>query len=120
LTLNKRLWYFFPKEGGKMPRKSPYTILLTREEKKKLEATARRYTLPYYNVIRAKITLYAAQGMKNKDIGLKLDLPRQIISKWRKRFYERRLDGLEDEERKGCLPPIFPPSRSRRNKSTCL
>jgi transposase len=102
-----------------MPRKSPYTILLTQEEKKKLEAIAGRYTSPYYNVIRAKITLYAAQGMENKDIGLKLDLPRQIISKWRKRFYERRLNGLEDEERKG-RPPIFSPSRSRRNKSTCL
>ncbi|MBM4136275.1 MAG: helix-turn-helix domain-containing protein [Nitrospira sp.] len=102
-----------------MPRKSPYTILLTQEEKKKLEEIARRYTSPYYNIIRAKITLYAAQGMENKDIGLKLNLPRQIISKWRKRFYERRLNGLEDEERKG-RPPIFSPSRSSRNKSTCL
>lgn len=119
MTLIKDYGIFLPEEGGKMPRKTPYAILLTQAEKKKLEAIARRYTSSYYNVIRAKIILYAAQGMENKEIGLKLDLPRQIVSKWRKRFYERRLDGLEDEERKG-RPPIFSPSGSRRNKSARL
>jgi transposase len=102
-----------------MPRKSPYNILLAHDEKLKLESIARQYTSPYYYVVRAKIALYAAQGMDNKDIGTKLDLPRQIVSKWRKRFYERRLDGLEDEDRKG-RPPVFSPSRGRRSKSTCL
>ncbi len=37
-----------------MPKKSPYTILLTESEKSKLEAMARKYTLAYYMVVRAK------------------------------------------------------------------
>ena len=37
----------------------------------------------------------------------RLDTPRQIVSKWRKRFFERRLAGLGDEPRPGC--PRGPP-----------
>lgn len=96
-----------------MPRKSPYTILLTQDEKHILENDAHRYTSPYYLVIRAKIALYAAQGMSNDSIGQRLDLPRQIVSKWRKRFFERRLAGLEDDPRQG-RPPAFSPSGRNR------
>ena len=95
-----------------MPRESPYSINLTAKEKKKLEAMARRYTSPYRDVIRAKIVLYAAQGLRNDEIAARLDTPRQIVSKWRKRFFERRLDGLEEETRKG-RPPRFSPQRRR-------
>ena len=102
-----------------MPRTSPYAIQLSNEEKQKLELIARKYTSPYYHVVRAKVALYAAQGLENKDIGLKLDLPRQIVSKWRKRFHERRLEGLEDEQRKG-RPPVFSPTRFRGDKGTRL
>jgi transposase len=92
-----------------MPRKSPYTILLTYEEKRILEREAQRYTSPYFRVVRAKIALYAALGLQNDEIGRRLDLPRQIVSKWRKRFFEKRLAGLEDEARQG-RPPAFSPS----------
>jgi transposase len=92
-----------------MPRNSPYTILLTQEERRLLENDAQKYTSPYYRVVRAKIALYAAQGMRNDEIGKRLDLPRQIVSKWRKRFFEKRLSGLEDETRQG-RPPVFSPS----------
>ncbi len=92
-----------------MPRKSPYTILLTTEEKRILEHAARKYTSPYYQVVRAKIALLAAQGLPNDEIGRRVDLPRQIVSKWRKRFFEKRLVGLEDEARQG-RPPAFSPS----------
>ncbi len=47
-----------------MPRKSPYTILLTESEKSQLEAMARKYTLAYYMVVRAKIVLLAAVQRK--------------------------------------------------------
>lgn len=54
----------------------------------------------------------AAQGSANDQIAASLSVPRQIVSKWRKRFFEERLAGLEDEPRTG-RPPGFPP-RSRR------
>ncbi len=71
-----------------MPRSSPYTILLSDEERRALQAQAAKYTAPYFEVLRAKIVLYAADGLKNQAIGPRLDLPR---------FDKRRLRGL-----KGC------------------
>ncbi len=100
-----------------MPRRSPYTILLSDEERHELQAQAAKYTAPYFEVLRAKIVLHAAAGLENQEIATRLDLPRQVVSKWRKRFYKRRLRGLEDEPRSG-RPPGFSPSRRRQRKGT--
>jgi transposase len=91
-----------------MPRNSPYTILLDIEEKEHLEAITRKYTSPYCDVMRAKVVLLATQGLSNKEIGKRLDLPRQIVSKWRKRFFDQRLAGLQERPRHG-RPRFFPP-----------
>ena len=91
-----------------MPRKSPYAIVLSDVEQNELEQTASKYTSPYYIVVRAKAVLMAAQGLDNKTIGERLSLPRQIVSKWRKRFFEERLEGLADRPRTGC-PSGFSP-----------
>ena len=91
-----------------MPRQSPYTILLDQDEKRHLQAIARKYTSPYRDVMRAKVILLAAQGLSNKQIGARLELPRQIVSKWRKRFFEQRLVGLQERPRRG-RPAVFPP-----------
>jgi transposase len=93
-----------------MPRKSPYEIALTAHEKKTLEAAARKYTSPYRNVVRSKIILLAAQDYDNDEIASRLDTPRQIVSKWRKRFYYDRLMGLQDQPR-GGRPGSFSPRR---------
>ena len=69
---------------------------------------ARKYTSPYYVVVRAKAILLAADGLENKIIGQQLQMPRQIISKWRKRFFEQRLAGLQDLPRRG-RPSRFSP-----------
>jgi DDE superfamily endonuclease/Homeodomain-like domain len=91
-----------------MPRTSPYSLTLTDAERTQLEARARRYTSPYSEVIRAKIVLYAAEGLGNDEIAARLDTPRQVVSKWRKRFFDERLAGLTDLPR-GGRPPSFPP-----------
>ena len=96
-----------------MPRRSPYEITLTAAERLELEARARKYTSPYRDVIRAKIILMAAQGLPNDVIGSHLDTPRQIVSKWRKRFHELGFPGLEEEPRGGA-PARFSPQRRRR------
>ena len=95
-----------------MPRTSPYTIQLSNLERTHLETQARKYTSPYYAVLRARIILLAAQGRANDQIAASLSVPRQIVSKWRKRFFEERLAGLEDEPRPG-RPPVFPPRGGR-------
>jgi transposase len=91
-----------------MPRKSPYTLLLSQNERIELERIARKYTSPYYTVVRAKIALMAAEGLDNKTIGERLSLPRQVVSKWRKRIFDDRLAGLEDKPRPG-RPSGFSP-----------
>jgi len=91
-----------------MPRKSPYNIVLIPEERSALNAILRQYTLPYFKVVRAKAILLAAQGLQNKQIGEKLDLPREVVYKWRKRFFYERMDGLQDRPRRG-RPRAFSP-----------
>ncbi|MCL6091715.1 MAG: helix-turn-helix domain-containing protein [Actinobacteria bacterium] len=91
-----------------MTRKSPYVLDLTADQRRELEARARRYTSPYRNVVRAKIVLMAAEGLDNEEIAARLDTNRVIVSKWRKRFFTQGLAGLEERPR-GGRPPVFPP-----------
>ena len=95
-----------------MPRRSPYRIELSDEERAVLTSMARSYTLPYWQVIRAQMVLMAADGMGNDEIAARLNCGRDVVSQWRKRFFEQRLAGLEDRPRRG-RPPTFPPSRPR-------
>jgi transposase len=82
-------------------RKSPYNVQLTAEEKAALESLARKYTAPYCVVIRARVILLAAKGLANEQIAACLSMGRQNVSKWRKRFFHKRLKGLDDELRTG-------------------
>jgi len=79
-----------------MPRHSPYRIELTGEERGVLESLARSYTLPYRRVTRAQMMLMAADGLRNDQIAARLRVGRDVVSQWRKRFFEQRLAGLED------------------------
>ena len=97
-----------------MPRRSPYIIRLSTEDEARLKAIARKYTSQYRDVLRAKVILRAAQGLRNDQIAAILDTPRQIISKWRRRFYEEGLAGLEERPRRG-RPAGFSPRRRDRD-----
>jgi hypothetical protein len=92
-----------------VPRHSPYRIELSDQERAVLESLARSYTLPYSQVVRAQMVLMAADGMRNDQIARELRCGRDVVSQWRKRFFEQRLAGLEDRPRRG-RPPVFPPS----------
>jgi transposase len=97
-----------------VPRSSPYRIELSSSERAQLETLAHQYTSPYRDVVRARIILYAADGLSNDVIASRLDTPRQIVSKWRKRFFKQRLAGLDELPRRG-RPVRFSPQRSRRD-----
>jgi len=92
-----------------MPRHSPYRIELSSEQKQALESLARSYTLPYWQVVRAQMVLLAAQGLRNDEIAQRLNCRREVVSQWRKRFFEQGLQGLEDRPRRG-RPATFPPT----------
>lgn len=91
-----------------MPRQSPYAIELSDEQRRVLEARARKYTLPYREVVRAQMVLLAAQGLGNDEIAARLNTRREVVSMWRKRFFYEGLAGLEERLRRG-KPPAFPP-----------
>ena len=48
-----------------------------------------------------KVFSEAREGMENKEIGERLNLPRKTVSKWRKRFFYKRERGLVDRPRAG-------------------
>jgi transposase len=95
-----------------MPRRSPYVVKLTGEERRSLETKVRKYTLPYRDVVRAQIVLMAAQGIGNDEIAARLNTRREVVWQWRKRFCEERLPGLEERPRRG-RPAVFPPRGGR-------
>ena len=91
-----------------MPRRSPFRIELDAGARQALEQRARRYTLPYREVIRAQIVLLAAGGLDNDVIAARRNTRREVVSKWRKRFFEEGLAGLEERPRHG-RPTRFSP-----------
>lgn len=91
-----------------MPQISPYSIVLSAAEERELRRRAAKYTLPYFEVLRAKMILFAAEGCSNNQIAARLDSRREVVSMWRKRFFEDRLAGLEEHPRPG-RPRVFPP-----------
>ena len=92
-----------------MPRQSPYTIELSEEQRRILGTRARKYTLPYRDVVRAQMVLLAAEGLRNDEIARRLNTRREVVSMWRKRFFQEGLQGLEERPRRG-KPPAFPPT----------
>ena len=95
-----------------MPRSSPFVIRLSSAEQAELQRRAGKYTLSYFQVQRAKMILLAAEGLNNDQIAARLDSRREVVGRWRKRFFADRLAGLEEHARPG-RPRTFSP-RPRR------
>ena len=100
-----------------MPRQSPFVIKLTDEETLTLRQRARKYTLPYFQVLRAQMILLAAEGFQNDEIATRLNTRREVVSQWRKRFFDERLKGLEERSRPG-RPRAFPPRGDRSGQGS--
>lgn len=83
-----------------MSRKAP-GIILTEEEKKRLNALIRGQKTEQRYVLRAQIVLDASKGLENKQIALKLNANKMTVTTWRSRFFEKRMEGLKDEQRPG-------------------
>ena len=78
-------------------------VVLSDGERETLERWARRRKSSQALALRCRIVLGAAAGETNKSIAAALGCVEATVSKWRRRFAERRLDGLADDPRPG--PP---------------
>ena len=84
-----------------MPWAKSIPIELTDDERTELESVVRKATAPQGAVFRARIILEAASGASNRAIAQKLGSDRVTVRTWRKRFFRKRLQGLEDCPRSG-------------------
>lgn len=79
-------------------------IKLTTGERKKLQSWVRSRTLPKRQAERAKIVLLAADGRSNGDIAEELGVKPHTVGRWRARFAEDRLKGIEKDLPRGGRP----------------
>ncbi|NJM34264.1 MAG: helix-turn-helix domain-containing protein [Rhodomicrobium sp.] len=78
------------------------TIELDEAEERELGALVRKHGAPQSIAERARIVLAAASGLNNKEIATKVGVCAATAGTWRRRFAERRMDGLYDEPRPGA------------------
>ena len=85
-----------------MARGKAVSIVLSDVERLDLESRVRRRKSSHGAARRARIVLLAAEGLSNTAIAEKLGVSRLTVGTWRRRFAERRLEGLDDEPRPGA------------------
>lgn len=76
-------------------------IVLDAGERAALEAIVCSPASPQRDIVRARIVLLAASGLRNDQIREKLGVSKPVVVKWRRRFYDSRLDGLSDKSGRG-------------------
>lgn len=76
-------------------------LTLTAEERQTLEQWARRPKTAQALARRARFVLACVSGQTNQAVAAAFHTTGQIVGRWRRRFVERRLDGLLDEPRPG-------------------
>lgn len=81
------------------------TIELTDEQRSELTRLARSKLASVRLAQRAQIVLLAAQGLQNKDIAGQLGIGRVQVARWRQRYQEGGLQGIERDLPRGA-PPV--------------
>jgi len=74
-------------------------VRLTPKIRKVLEARCRAPSTPQGEVKRARIVLLAADGRSTRSIAKEVGVRPRIVSKWRHRFADDGLAGLNDRPR---------------------
>jgi transposase len=76
-------------------------IVLSDEDRTKLQEWARRPKTAQRLALRARIVLGCAEGIENRQVARQLRVTDQTVCKWRERFRLAGLEGLTDEPRSG-------------------
>src|SRR3954454_8997073 len=77
-------------------------LILSDDERQTLKTWASRPKSTQRLATRARIVLACAAGQDNKAVAAKLGVCSATVGTWRRRFVERRLEGLADEPRPGA------------------
>ena len=77
-------------------------LILSDDERQKLDTWASRPKSTQRLALRAKIILACAEGLENKAVAARLHVNPVTVGKWRQRFLDDRLEGLADEPRPGA------------------
>jgi transposase len=77
-------------------------LTLPEDECETLVRWSRRSTSAQNLAQRCRIVLGCADGKTNQEVAAELGIWPQTVGKWRRRFNERRLEGLVDEPRPGA------------------
>ena len=75
---------------------------LSPAERDTLQGWASRGKTAQALATRARIVLACADGLSNSEVSRQLRVSLPTVGKWRKRFLEDRLEGLNDEARPGA------------------
>ncbi len=76
-------------------------IVLSESDRTILEHTCRRHKASDDEKTRARIILLASEGMQNTQISKLTKASRVSVTKWRNRYYQKGLEGLQDAPRSG-------------------
>lgn len=79
-------------------------LTVSPEQRAVLETWARSRVLPQRQVQRARLVLLAADGVANDAIAARLATSKPSVLKWRARFLQAGVDGLEEASGRGRRP----------------
>lgn len=94
-------------------------IQLTDDERTELLSISRSQVIESRYVLRAKIILLSDKGMTFTEIKSATDCNHNTVNKWRKRYLEYGLNGLDDKPRPGRVPVYTAEEKANVLKVAC-
>lgn len=84
-------------------------LVLAIDEREELERRVRAQTTSHRDRQRAEVVLLAADGVPGSRIAPRVGLSQQAVCKWRRRFLDGGIEGLDDAPRSG-RPLVYGPT----------
>jgi transposase/biotin operon repressor len=84
-----------------MPAPTAPALAVTPQQRQVLETWTRSRVLPHRLVQRAQLVLLASEGVANETIARRLGVSRAKVARWRRRFEEAGVNGLEEARGRG-------------------